>query len=349
MSGESARIDHQTIDYLFDRLEPINGDAVHYYRAIRGLGEQEIERTERFEGLGRIGAYIVFKDGAPRRVAHINRNGMLITDSREQKSNPLAPKGRSLWPDFVGVVVPETDAGDLWLRRMENPSHDSLSSGQLLKESDRREAERRLKRARRALGELIERKAGIDKYGEASNLDELAGVLPDVDDVTGTRTLATRVIESQAPKFDISGLDADPQGKDGGSGDSDGDGGVDHGDEGRRGLGNDRTAPATRSDRGAILQRVRYIPLSATEAIIAFNPVSDPPREVRLSLTAAGADRDPQHVKPVAIIEATRMGDGGMPLDVSDGEIAFTPDSSDRVTIKIVADGNLDRNAFRLR
>ena len=201
--GDSAWIDHQTIDSLFNRLEPINRDAVHYYRAVRDLAGDEIERTKRFDGVGRLRTYLAFGEGAPRRVAHVNRNGMLITDSREQKSNPLAPRSQSLWPDFVGVVVPDTDAGDLWLRRMENPSHDSLSSGQLRKEDDRREAERRLKQARQALGEIIDRNAKIDKYGETSNLDELAGILPDVDDDSGIRTLATTVIESPGPRFDM--------------------------------------------------------------------------------------------------------------------------------------------------
>ena len=187
-----VRIDHQTIDYLFERLTPINQNAVHYYRAIRDLPEENIEVTGRFKDLGRVRAYIVFAERSPRRIAHINRNGMLITDSREQKVNPLAPRGRSLWPDFVGVIVPDTDAGDLWLRRMENPSHDSLSSGQLRGEKDRREADRRLRQARRELGEIIERRSEIDRYGEASNLDELAGILPDLDGALGDRTLTTR-------------------------------------------------------------------------------------------------------------------------------------------------------------
>ena len=98
-----------------------------------------------------------------------------------------------------------------------------------------------------------------------------------------------------------------------------------------------------------MLRWVRYIPLSSGEAIVAFNPTSDPPREVRLSLMPAGADRDPRGIRPVAITEATRIGDVEEPLPVNDGEIVFTPDSSDRVTIRVIADGNLDRQAFRLR
>ena len=349
ISGDPAWIDHQTIDSLFNRLEPINKDAVHYYRAVRDLAGDEIERTKRFDGLGRLRAYLAFGEGAPRRVAHVNRNGMLITDSREQKSNPLAPRGQSLWPDFVGVVVPDTDAGDLWLRRMENPSHDSLSSGQLRKEDDRREAERRLKQARQALGEIIDRNAKIDKYGETSNLDELAGILPDVDDNPGTRTLATTVIESPSPRFDMGEADKNLHDEGGEP--------VEDLEEDEVGGGNDgsgnrdgesRAVLAPRSERRGALQRVRYIPLSPVEAIIAFNPASEPPCEVKLSLIPAGADRDPQRARPVAIIEATRIGDSGSPLLVNDGEIIFTADSTERVMIKIVADGNLDQQAFRL-
>ena len=68
-----------------------------------------------------------------------------------------------------------------------------------------------------------------------------------------------------------------------------------------------------------------------------------------MSLTPAGTDRDPRESRQVAITEATRVGDVEEPLPVNDGEIVFTPDSNDRVTIRVIADGDLDRLAFRLR
>ena len=346
-----VRIDHQTIDYLFERLPSINRNAVNYYRAIRDLAEDDLQVTRRFRDLGPLRAYVGFAEGLPRRIAHINRNGMLITDSREQKVNPLAPRGRSLWPDFVGVIVPDTDAGDLWLRRMENPSHDSLSSGQLRSEEDRRTADRRLKRARRELGEIIERRADIDRYGEASNIDELASILPDLDDALGERILTTRVVETRPIPFgaheaseefgDEGGAEGEEQGS--------GNGGRGNDTREREGEGTDGNRPVRQRKSGAVLRRVRYIPLSSGQAIIAFNATSDPPREVRLSLMPAGTDRDPRRMRPVAITEATNLGEVEEPLPVSDGEITFTPKSNDRVNIRIVADGNLDRHAFRLR
>ena len=347
--GSQVQIDHQTIDYLFERLTPINRNAVHYYRAVRDLSEEDVEVTKRFTALGRLRAYIVFAEGSPRRIAHINRKGMLITDSREQKVNPLAPRGRSLWPDFVGVIVPDTDTGDLWLRRLENPSHDSLSSGQLRNEEDRRGADNRLRQARRELGEIIERRAEIDRYGEASNIDELAGILPDRDDAVGDRTLTTRVIDTQTAPFDVTEVAEEVEGEGEREDPGDGSGRGGNGTPEVAGEGKEGNRPVRHREPRAALRHVRYIPLSSDEAIVAFTPTSDPPREVRLSLTPAGTDRDPQRTRPVAITEATRLGNAQEPLPVNDGEIAFTPESNDRVTIRIVANGNLDRQAFRLR
>ena len=349
--GDEVLVDHQTMGYLFDRFRPINRSAVHYYSVIRDVEEDDIELTSRFLNVGKLRVYLAFTQGAPRRVAHINRNGMLITDSREQKNSPLAPRGRSLWPDFVSVIVPETDAGDLWLRKMENPSHDSLSSGQLRKEEDRREAEGRFKQVRRELSEIIERRAEIDRYGEASNVDELAGVLPDIGEGVGDRTLTTRVIETEANQTNTVQIGEEVEDEGGGEGDDSGEGsgggGGSGGDGG--GQGEDGDSRVMRRDSRAILRNVRYIPVSPSEAIVAFNPTSDPPREVRLSLMPAGTDSDPRGTRPVGIIEATRIGEDGTPLSVNDGEIVFTPESNDRITIRVVADGELDRQAFRLR
>ena len=329
--GNPVRIDHQTIDYLFERLTPINRNAVHYYRTIRDLQEGDVEMTRRFKGLGQLKAFIVFAEGSPRRIAHINRNGMLITDSREQKVNPLAPRGRRL-------------------RRMENPSHDSLSSGQLRSEESRREADTRLKQARRELGGIIERKAEIGRYGEASNIDELAAILPDQDDPLGDRTLKTQVIETRTTLSDIVEVAEETEGEGGGEGEDSGRGsGGGNGTEEGGGTGRDGNRPIRQRNRRPILRRVRYIPLSPGEAIVAFNPTADPPKEVRLSLTPTGTDRDPQGTRRVAITGATTVGDVEEPLEVNDGEIVFTPDSDERVTIRVSADGDLDRLAFRLR
>ena len=107
---------------------------------------------------------------------------MLIADSKDLRVNPLSPRARDIWPDFAAVVIPATDSGDLWLRSMENPSHDSLSTAQLPTDTERSDADRLFKRVRSEIAGIIEDMAEIGTYGEESNIDELTGVLSDMGD-----------------------------------------------------------------------------------------------------------------------------------------------------------------------
>ena len=52
--GDEVLVDHQTMGYLFDRLRPINRSAVHYYRAIRDIEEDDVELTSRFLNVGKL-------------------------------------------------------------------------------------------------------------------------------------------------------------------------------------------------------------------------------------------------------------------------------------------------------
>ena len=205
------KIDHQTIDSLFKRLSPTDSCAAHYYKAIRDVANDQsytagtshttascVHTTARIGELGALNLYAAFAEGSPRRTAHINRNGMLITDSRELKVNPLAPRGRSLWPDYVCVVVPGTDKGDRWLRKMENPSHDAISLGHLRHKKDQDKAVTWFRAARKEFRGFIDAQVDIDGYGNVSNVDELADVLPDQGDSTGSRTLTTRTVKVNA-------------------------------------------------------------------------------------------------------------------------------------------------------
>lgn len=247
------------------------------------------------------------------------------------------------------MIVPDSDAGDLWLRKMENPSHDSLSSGQLRSERDRSEADKRFRQARRELGKIIECRAKIANYGDPTNIDELAGILPDEENPLGEQTLTTRVVESRTPPSQMVEEAEEIEEKGGGKGEAPGGGGAGGGggNSGGNGQGENGDRPAKHRGRVS-LKHVRYIPLSSGEAIVAFNPTSDHPREIRLSLRPAGADRDPRSIPPVTIVEAIRVGEVEEPLPVRGGEVSFTPKSSERVTIRVGADGDLDRQAFGL-
>ena len=124
--------------------------------------------------------------------------------------------------------------------------------------------------------------------------------------------------------------------------------------------------PVRRGAGKAVLRNVRYIPLSADEAIVAFSPVagtvagaaqiSDVPQEVRIALIPSGADREPRKVQLLPIIKAVRLGDVDELLTVTGREIIFTLNSDDisddRVAIRVTVHSdtryNLERHAFRL-
>ena len=130
---------------------------------------------------------------------------MLITDSREQKINPIAPRGKSLWPDYCVVVTPESDRGDEWIRQTENTSHDSMSPRQCFEGKELTEAERWFRQARNTISKIIDDAAQVQKYGDTTNLSELASMFPDEFDpetpgnkLLKTKTTNTRLVIPQS-------------------------------------------------------------------------------------------------------------------------------------------------------
>ena len=102
--GEET-ISYDTIDSIIERnLSNRNRQTRHYYRAICG------EPSGTTVPAGPIGALDVYIDNdanARKRVAYVNRRGMLITDTRERRrSNPFYPGvGQGMWPNYAAVVI----------------------------------------------------------------------------------------------------------------------------------------------------------------------------------------------------------------------------------------------------
>ena len=98
-----------------------------------------------------------------------------------------------------------------------------------------------------------------------------------------------------------------------------------------------------------MLSKVRYIPLSGNEAVIAFNVTGESEEMVSLSLMPAGTDKDPRSVQPVTIVEATKLGDSPIPLKIENGTAVIPTCTKERVMVKVLVDSALGQNAFRLR
>ena len=355
-TSDTVLINHETIDWLFER-ESSGSPAYHYYRTIR---DQEPTATQPIGKIGPLAVHTSIGNG-PRRTAYINRNGMLITDSREQKANPIAPRGKSLWPDYTVVATPETDRGDEWIRLTENPSHDSMSPRQCFEGRELAEAERWFRQARGEISGIIDAAAQVQKYGDTSNLSELAAMFPDEFDpeVPGNKVLKTRTSNTRIP--------SDPPGVEG-PGPTPGPGpgpapdpgpgpgpGPNPGPEPEPGptpnpepnpgpnLGPE---PSPGRGRRPRITRPRFIPTTPTVATVAFTPGEDDPQQVTLRLRPAGSEAGQED--PIAVIKAKVVSPPGQEATIQDGMVCLTPTSKDRIILEVETNGDLNGLAFRI-
>lgn len=338
-NAESVTVNHETIDQLFKSLFSKPPDAFYYYKAIR---DEEGIQTPNIGKTGVLNAQILIDPSAPRRTAYINRNGMLITASREQKTNPIAPIGKSLWSDYAAVVTPATDKGDAWIRSMENPSHDSISSGQLIDIKERHQADKTLTEARKELREIIDTKADIAKYGDTSNLDELQHYFPELDpNAEGNRKLEVTTKQS---KPNLSPTESSPIPDP-----------APRPDPPPRPNPNPHPQPnpnpkpgppGTGPLRRAAINGVRYIPIKKTEAIISFTPdnIED---EIKLTLTPTGGERHEKE-EPLQIIDATMISPDNQQIDIAEGVLSIKSNNNKRITIKIITNSAIGDFAIRV-
>ena len=352
---EDKRIDitHETIDHLFgSSMNGSSSEAFHYYVAIR---DEPHESTVDLSGAGALHVYVRTGKG-PRRTAYVNRNGMLITASREQNVNPIAPRGKSLWPDYAAVVIPATDEGDRWIRTMENPSHDSISPGHLHDRHEKHQANRTFLSARRSIKEIIDRKAEIEQYGDTSNLDELADAFPDFDPtLEGNRKLPVRLIEHrQEGRIEDNQSRADAR-----ENDEADEGGRTYGDgtivtdelHDTHGDGNDRGLPGREREaaprREVHLRERRVIVVGDHEAIIAFTPSQDELEGATFTLTPAGEERD--HESPIQIETAFAI-DGDREVDIAlvHGRVSTVLQADKRVLFRVTTRERIRDMALKL-
>ena len=348
--GGSVRlINHENLDSLFQELAP-KSQYYSYYVAIR---DRQAAQTPRIKSIGRLNVYLSLGSG-PSRTAYINRNGMLITDSREQKTNPIAPRRSSLWPDFSAVVVPDSDSGDQWIRRTENPSHDSMSYEQLPEYQESLNAQKSFRAAREAIRKIIDEAAKVDSYGDISNLDELASMFPDEFDPTsrGNRILLTRESSTRPPVgMPTPGEPEIRTEPEGGPGPGPGPGPNPNPNPNPPGPGpGPRPGPNPRPGRGQTrrprLDQRRFIPTGARSAIVAFTSVENPPQPVQIALIPAGSEYGRE--EKVEIVEATVLSPNDQELKLEDGVISITSRPGERVLMKITTEETIDARAFKV-
>ena len=348
-NGPATRIAHDTIEDIFsEHPRAAKSDSRHYRRALRNA---KAEETTRLPGIGRLKVYADI-DGGPRRTAYVNRNGMLITDSREQKTNPFTPRSKSLWPDYAVVVIPSQDDGDRWVRRMENPSHDSISADQLTDAKDSQQAKDTLKNSRDAIRKVVDEKAQTAKYGDTTNLAELAKHIPELNPGdAGNRALAVTTVAppvaGQAPPIpEENKSTADGT-------DETGKGGVNDPDT----TDDEDPTPVPRPPRarpGRLrFRNPRVIPESGSTTVLAFTPL-ETKRRMTIELRPAGGETDKN--PSITVVRATELKpakNGGTrtakrELTIEHGRILINARQGRRLTIRVETEEPLENTALAL-
>ena len=91
-SGDHWKIDQGSIGALVADLPP-RDETRYYYQALKTEAKQT-NASGKLTQFGSLELWITTEPEACRRLAHINRRGMLITDSRQGRDNPLYPPRR---------------------------------------------------------------------------------------------------------------------------------------------------------------------------------------------------------------------------------------------------------------
>ena len=349
-------ITNEDLELLFERYAK-DEEAFDYYRAIR---DSEVIVTDPVRTIGTLDLYIKI-DGGPKRMAYVNRNGMLISDSREKKDNPLPPNNRSLWPDFAGVIIPSTDAGDRRMRQMENPSHDAISVSQLREESEQRRMARAFASARQIIRQVMDERTHLAQSGNQANLRELAEMFPELDPTQqGVVSLVTREIiprNVDLPFFTESGpndagnsgdlIDSDTEGNSSGGheGQQEGDGEAadTDGDTGNvRGEG-DYGTQATR----ASIRNVRIVSKQSNRVVVALDPGGRAPHQIKFVLRPAGEEY--QNTDSVEIASATLMqANKGQQVALKGNVVELSAKDTARAFIELETVESVDNVAFRM-
>ena len=172
------RIDQSSIGTLIADLPP-KDETRHYYQAIKA--EPELTNPSgKLTQFGNLQLWITTQPDSCRRLAHINRRGMLITESRQPSENPLYPYGGGSWAPWAAVTMATSEDADRYLRKMEPPAHDSIKPALLTSPSDEATARDELKAQQEQIRELIRKEIDNLHKDQSANIRELADLFPGI-------------------------------------------------------------------------------------------------------------------------------------------------------------------------
>ena len=181
--SEPRLINHDTLGIELENC-PEDDPTRFYYQALVNNESALTNPSGRLEQMGRLQIWISTAKDSPRRTAHINRRGMLITDARTPADNPFYPHGGRGWPHWCAVTMAHDEKTDAFIRRMEPPAHDAIHYRQLRDRNRQQMAGQELREQREQITALVKARINEALTEASSNVNELADLFADMPNLS---------------------------------------------------------------------------------------------------------------------------------------------------------------------
>lgn len=197
--AEPRIVNRDTLDLELDRLDDRHPSRF-YCRAYRESAPILTKPSGKLGGMGQLQLRILTDPKAPRKLAHINIHGMLVTDSGVTTENPFYPTGGRQWSPWCAVTMAADAAADKYIRRTEPPAHNAVQYRILAKPDAVKAAQQEYKIHREQISQLIRDHIEKALDNEEHNIRELAKLFPDQPDAdSGATRVKSRQMRRNVP------------------------------------------------------------------------------------------------------------------------------------------------------
>ena len=176
--SKDVTLDHQTLPDLIHKEFP-DSPVRHYLGAI---AQQESQRSQAYtpdNPIKSVAYHILIGTGAPKRLAHVNSRGMLVTHERTR--NPFYSRGNLDLQDWCIVAIPSAnDGSDAYVRQFEPPAHDAVDLRIVEDQTEPQDQVRNnFREHQENINQALHQAAGLSTLQFNDNISELSDLLPD--------------------------------------------------------------------------------------------------------------------------------------------------------------------------
>ena len=173
-----VKLDHQTLPNLTQK-EFSDSPVRHYLNAVAYQDTQRSLARTLGNPIKSVAYQILIAPGAPKRLAHVNSRGMLVTSERSR--NPFYTTGNQNLPDWCIVATPSAhDGSDIYVRQFEPPAHDAVDL-RIVDQRSEVQARDYFRDHQDNINDALQQAVGLSRVHLTDNIAELSELLPDQD------------------------------------------------------------------------------------------------------------------------------------------------------------------------